>query len=791
MIEPGINREALWEALDYKPHAAQMLYHDSKARHRIACCGRRFGKSVMAGHNMTQAMFVPDTHYFIVGPTYSLGEKEFRIVFDDFFRKLKLGTLKGMRKSYNLEQGNMSIRTPWNSVLEVKSADKADSLVGEGLDGVIMSEAAIHKKDTWEMYIEPALLDKRGWADFVSTPRGHNFFEGLWLMGQDPRFENFESWRFPTWTNSAMFPLGIDDPNIQDIKRKSTEFHWLQEYCAEFAAIEGRIYPMFDRKIHVGEYKYNPRWKNFQVFDFGFNDPFVCLDIQVDPSDNVYVWREYQVKQKTTTEHGVALMSRNNPPHFKVDGRFADPRDPDAIRTLNFVLSGAHTIGRTLPVERGISEKLQGYDKVGQWMKVQPDGRPKFFIDRSCTDTIRQVEQLQAPKERDGHNAKEGQREYDDHGCFVAGTLVTTLHGQVPIEEIKIGDYALTRQGFKRVADASFTGIREVYEVCFSDGSKIEATRDHPIWVEDKGFTAISDLVQGEKCLKLQKKSLKKFWLIMSRNQSQLGTMELSSIDTLTHHSQRDETTGVLGREIDNAESNDFIKKSGKLQTGLRSLKDTKFITKILIPLTTIRITWSVSLLQSIKKYTPRLIWNSSVLLDTKLIYAESGLAGIAQKKVKLGTVSTQRKFGRKSSQSSKLATTVQKSFFLKWGESLTDSAQELVRLPGELRLVSIMKRDTVKFVKHLLKRISTGRFVTVVSISGARKPQPVYNLTITDIHEFYANGVLVSNCDAIRYFFAEYFILGFSRGDLGAVYSSRPTEADTFFTYQSSLRRD
>ena len=415
-LAPGISQTALFEELKYEPHPKQMLYHNSSARYKIPCCGRRFGKSVMVGHNMTAALFIPDTYYWIIGPTYSLGEKEFRVVFDDMFRKLKLGNIKGMRKSYNLEQGNMSIRTPWNSVLEVKSADKRDSLVGEGLDGVIMSEAALHKKDTWEMYVEPALLDKRGWADFPSTPRGHNWYEGIWLFGQDPEFEQYESWRFPTWENSAIFPLGVDDPDIQAKKLNSTEFHWLQEYCAEFAAIEGRIYSEFDRTIHVQDIEYNRSWKNFQAFDYGFNDPFVCLDIMVDPSDNVYIWREYQVRQKTNTEHALALQARKNPPGYHVDGRFGDPRDPDASRTLNFILPGPKIIGRTLPVERGISEKLQGYDIVKQWLKIHPDGKPKFFIDRRCSETIRQFDHLQAPPEREGKNATEGQREFDDHG---------------------------------------------------------------------------------------------------------------------------------------------------------------------------------------------------------------------------------------------------------------------------------------------------------------------------------------------------------------------------------------
>lgn len=416
MIDSGISQEALFEEIKYKPHDAQMLYHNSKARFRVPCCGRRFGKSLMVGHNMTAALFIPDTYYWIVGPTYSTGEKEFRVVYDDLFRKLKLTDLKGMRKSYNVDQGNMSIRMPWNSVLEVKSAEKSDSLIGEGLDGVIMAESAVHRKDTWEMYIEPALLDKRGWADFPSTPRGHNWYEGLWLMGQDPTFDYVESWRFPTWTNSARFPLGLEDPVIQEIKRTRTEFHWLQEYCAEFTAIEGRIYDEFKREIHVKDINYNPFWKNFQVFDYGFNDPTVCLDIMIDSTDNVYVWREYQVSRKTITEHALALKARSNPEGFHIDGRFGDPRNPDATRTMSSILGGRPIVGRVLPVKHGISEKLQGYDMVKQWMKLQPDGKPKFFIDRSCTETIRQLEQLQAPKEREGKNMQEGQREYDDHG---------------------------------------------------------------------------------------------------------------------------------------------------------------------------------------------------------------------------------------------------------------------------------------------------------------------------------------------------------------------------------------
>jgi len=34
---------------------------------------------------------------------------------------------------------------------------------------------------------------------------------------------------------------------------------------------------------------------------------------------------------------------------------------------------------------------------------------------------------------------------------------------------------------------------------------------------------------------------------------------------------------------------------------------------------------------------------------------------------------------------------------------------------------------------------------------------EPVYDITVADAHEFFANGVLVSNCDALRYFMIQF----------------------------------
>jgi hypothetical protein len=99
-----------------------------------------------------------------------LAEKEFRVVWDDLIVKLALGKDKRIRKAYNKKQGDMYIQFPWGTRLEVRSADHPELLVGEALDGAIISEAAKQKKETWERFIRPSLADRRGWASFPTTP---------------------------------------------------------------------------------------------------------------------------------------------------------------------------------------------------------------------------------------------------------------------------------------------------------------------------------------------------------------------------------------------------------------------------------------------------------------------------------------------------------------------------------------------------------------------------------------------------------------------------------------------
>lgn len=418
--ESTINREVLWEKLGYTPHsAAQYEFHDSGARFRSAVCGRRFGKSTMAAIDLIEACFIPDAYYWICGPTYKLAEKEFRIVHNAFTDRRKLNMSDKIKSSNNVKQGDMRITFPWNTVVECVSATNPDSLLGEGLHGVIMSEAAEHSLETWESRVEPALSDNLGWATFPTTPKGFNWIHALWQFGQMPNMKDYASWQYPTWLNNAKFPGGFREdclhiPGICECNQELVRIfnivsrsYWEQQYAAKFTNIAGSIYDEFDERIHVKDIEYNPAWKNFWVFDHGFTAPFVCLDIMVDPDDNVYVWREYQVKYLSSWEHGHALLNRWNPPNWRLDGMFADPAGADSIANLTLVLG--QIFSAQVPWEQGVEAVRRG-------LKIQPNGLPKLYIDRGCVELIRQMMGLRRKPEKEGLNPKEGQVDYDDHG---------------------------------------------------------------------------------------------------------------------------------------------------------------------------------------------------------------------------------------------------------------------------------------------------------------------------------------------------------------------------------------
>jgi hypothetical protein len=438
-----IDKNKYFELIGHKPHSRQHLFHASKARFRLPCCGRRFGKSKMAGADVQPKLLVPQRRAWIVGPTYDLSEKEFRVVWDDMIIKLKLGQDRRVKRAYNKKQGSMFIEFPWQTRIECRSADHPENLVGESLDHVIMSEAAKHKKDTFERYVRAALADRRGTADFPTTPEGQNWFYRMWQLGQDPGDQQHDSWQFPSWENPYVYPKGINDPEIALIRRTTAPEWFQQEIAADFTAFVGKIYGAFQETVHVRKHVFNPDWPNYIAFDWGYTNPMAAVEFQVSPMGVVYVWREWYKSYLRVEEFLAWMKSTPNPPNYRLDLCFGDSADPGATQEVSIkfhmCISDPRAKSGTVQEKGGKHQSgwREGVDLVNSLLAVRDTSdfidmsemtssldlsyadslkQPMLFVDHSCKNTIREFNNYRSPdKGREDQNVREDAQKWDDH----------------------------------------------------------------------------------------------------------------------------------------------------------------------------------------------------------------------------------------------------------------------------------------------------------------------------------------------------------------------------------------
>jgi hypothetical protein len=423
----AIDKLKWFEQVGYKPHREQLLYHRSRARFRCAVCGRRFGKSTMAGHDLEPKLFQPKRTYWIIGPTYDLGEKEFRVIWDDLIIKMQMGKDKRIKKAYNKKQGNMWIEFPWQTRLEVRSADHPENLVGEALDWVIMSEAAKHRVETWERFIRPALADKRGGADFPTTPEGFNWLHAIWQLGMNPDFPDFESWKFPSWANSVVYPGGREDPEIKLLELTTMSEWFLQEIGADFASFVGKIFPEWDEMSMVRQVPFDPALPNYMAFDWGYTNPLAAIEFQITPDDKIHVWREHYKSYQRLEDHCMELKMRENPPGYHLDLAFGDAADPEAALTVSQYLVRCVA----MPESKSDYTWREGIDLIRGFMKPRPPSKygievvdeygtpapdvPGMVVDFSCINTIKELNNYRSKEPVKGQNVPEWGQKMDDH----------------------------------------------------------------------------------------------------------------------------------------------------------------------------------------------------------------------------------------------------------------------------------------------------------------------------------------------------------------------------------------
>lgn len=496
----------------FNPHRAQLRMMEDPSRFLVCVCGRRLGKSHMCGHDplipeVFRARSMADylkeqgrrLEFWTVGPKYSDAEKTFRV----FWNKCKkLGIPFDKPGSY-YSPGTSSpmVVSIWDGafIYQGKSADNPDTLVGEGLSGIHVDEAAKMKEIVWTQMLMPSLADFKGWARFTTTPEGKNWLYDLYMAAINPNKPGWNGFRIPSWHNTGYkdcpFPgQTIDshvrrlislieenpgynafeiitqegliiDSELAQMADSLTSATFLQEFAADFTDFVGKVFKGFDEETHVAPLTYNPAWETVAAVDYGYANPNVWLLIQIGPWGEINIIGELYQENLAPDEFANEVLRRGLCPD-NCHSFYPDPALPGYTKTIQTILlknrkrcrARAHTGGeindRLNLIRAVIKNRLTDNERSAPQWKIHPPvpdiRRPQLMIDPSCVKTIYEFGEYRYPEKKTEETST---RRYDlpmkkdDHTPEAFGRMMASRYH----------DHATQLGGGTRVSHAKFT----------------------------------------------------------------------------------------------------------------------------------------------------------------------------------------------------------------------------------------------------------------------------------------------------------------------------------------------
>jgi hypothetical protein len=299
----------------------------------------------------------------------------------------------------------------------------------------------------------------------------------------------------------------------------------------------------------------------------------------------------------------------------------------------------------------------------------------------------------------------QGDNTIDDDFCFVAGTEILTSDGLKPIEKITTNDKVLTRKGWRKVLNCGVTNENaKTFTLTTLDGKKLTGTGNHPIFTS-RGVVALRGLAKNDKIYVWKKKSS--------------STKTLNFIGIPKQNNRR--TENIFNR-IFTPERKEFLISTlkygktilAKFQKDITSTIKTTITT--IIQSKTLNVCPAINILPNINQAFPNVvnhqnIWNILKKSEKKLPN------GINLPKGRNGTKNTESSFGKTKNLLPEIVTSAELNI------NQLDKEQDFVQIVA----------DGVLMIEENEQRVK------------------VFNLKVEDCPEYFANGILVHNCDAWR----------------------------------------
>ncbi|HIV77380.1 terminase large subunit domain-containing protein [Sphingomonas melonis] len=277
--------------IDLKLHHGQAAVFRHPARFRTLVAGRRFGKTHLSRIELIRSAKGKGRRtIWYVAPTFSMARE---IMWDELIEALPQSWI--LKK----HETRLEIRLINGTVIQLKGADRPDTLRGRALHFCICDEFQDFRPDVWEKVLYPTLTTTKGRALIIGTPKSYNHFYELYAKGQIKKNQasgQWMSWQFPT-IMSPFFPPS----EIKHARENLDPKTFRQEFEASFESMSGRVYYAFDQKKHVGTYPFNPHLPIIIGQDFNV-DPMSSVIMQEQANGQVWVVDEIKLPSSNVPE---------------------------------------------------------------------------------------------------------------------------------------------------------------------------------------------------------------------------------------------------------------------------------------------------------------------------------------------------------------------------------------------------------------------------------------------------------------------------------------------------------
>lgn len=231
------------------------------------------------------------------------------------YRRLKTALANTNGVLTDKSDTELSVTLSSGSTIAFRSAEVLDNLRTETLNGVVVDEVRDCHPDLWTMVLQPMLATTKGWAAFISTPRGYDQFYDLFeKAGIDKDWSRIQA---PSTCN----PL-FSTEEFERLKLEMTEGQFDQEINAQFRDVaSGRAYSNFHDGVLVdknpfGIGGFEPYLPVVVAMDFNLSPMSWCIG-QVNKGKRQWHWeKEIRLLDSHTEEAALELINHiphNNP----------------------------------------------------------------------------------------------------------------------------------------------------------------------------------------------------------------------------------------------------------------------------------------------------------------------------------------------------------------------------------------------------------------------------------------------------------------------------------------------